>query len=114
MDDVICTKTFLSTFGEDDRFMKEMIIYMRADMNECSDLLASAHREKNSDAVRKIAHRVKGQAANIFAKKLHFVSSKLEDASTQMCYTRNEYLMLVLAINHFVRCTKSVSLSNSN
>ncbi|CAN0533183.1 unnamed protein product, partial [Ectocarpus sp. 12 AP-2014] len=57
---------------------------------------------------REVAHRVKGQAANMAAKDLMLKSKKVEDAAKIGFCTKTEYLRLVLSMKEFVRHTKDV------
>ena len=96
----------LTTFDYDYKFVQDLIILMREDLIECSNAMASAHRTKDSAKMQEVSHRIKGQAATMFAPTLYFVSSRMETSARERCYTMTEYFMLVLAVNDYLRCTR--------
>ena len=100
----------METCDNDEEFFQEMIVTMREDLVECLDLLAQAFDQKNSTQMREVAHRVKGQAANMAAKDLWAKSKKVEDGAKIGSYTKTEYLQLILSIKEFLRCTQTTSL----
>ena len=109
MENVLCTKETLAMCDNDEEFMKEMVALMRDDVVECLSLLAEAFDNNNPSQTREVAHRVKGQAANMGAKDLMVKSKKVEDAAKTGFCTKTEYLSLVLSMKEFVRCTKEMA-----
>lgn len=106
MENVLCMKETLAMCDNDEEFVKEMVGLMRDDIIECLSLLAEAFDDNNPSQTREVAHRVKGQAANMAAKDLMLKSKKVEDAAKIGFCTKMEYLSLVLSMKEFVRCTK--------
>ena len=90
----------------DEEFFKELIGLMHEDLRECLDVLPQALGNNDSKQMREVAHRIKGQAANMAAKDLWKKSKTVEDSSKLGFCTRNEYLQLVLSIKEFLRCTR--------
>ncbi|CAM9465391.1 unnamed protein product [Ectocarpus sp. 13 AM-2016] len=108
MENVLCVKEALEMCDDDGEFLKEMVALVRDDIVECLSLLAEAFGDNDSSRTREVAHRVKGQAANMAAKDLMLKSKKVEDAAKIGFCTKTEYLRLVLSMKEFVRHTKDV------
>lgn len=108
MERVLCVKEAVEMCDNDEEFLREMVGIMRDDVVLCMDLLATAFNDNNPTQTREVAHRVKGQAANMAAKDLFEKSKKVEDAAKLGFCTRNEYLILILSMKKFVRCTKDI------
>ncbi|CAM9094810.1 unnamed protein product [Ectocarpus sp. 12 AP-2014] len=106
MERVISIKEAAELCDNDDEFLKELIGLMREDLKCCLELLPKAFADNNPVQTKEVAHRIKGQAANLAAKDLFEKSRKVEDAAkTGMC-TKSEYLLLILSIQEFLRCTR--------
>lgn len=108
METVICIKEATELCDDDEEFMKEMVRVMRGDIISCENLLAKAFMENNPVQVREVAHRVKGQAAMLAAKDLREKSKTVEDAAKVVACTKMEYLLLMLSMKDFVRCTRDI------
>lgn len=108
MENVLCVKEAAEMCDNDEEFMKEMVGVMRDDIAECLSLLADAFDDNNSNQTMAVAHRVRGQAANMAAKDLMLRSKTVEDAAKIGFCTKTEYLNLILSMKQFVRCTKDV------
>lgn len=106
MDKVISIEEAMEICDNDEEFMKEMIGLMREDVDVCSQLLPKAFTGNDPIQTREVAHRIKGQAANMAAKDLWKKSKKVEDAAKAGMCTRSEYLLLILSIKEFLRCTR--------
>lgn len=107
MNGVICITEAMEICDNDEEFFQEMVELMREDLASCLNLLARAFQGNDATQTREVAHRVKGQAANMAAKDLWEKSKKVEDAAKLGFCTRTEYLHLVLSIKEFVRCTRN-------
>ncbi|CAM9204439.1 unnamed protein product [Pylaiella littoralis] len=105
MDKVISIPEAMAMCDNDDDFFEELVEVMREDVLECSTLVASAYANNDPDALRQVAHRVKGQAASMAAKALRDASRKVEDASKNGSCTKTEYLQLMSAAQDFLRHT---------
>jgi len=105
MEKVITIPEAMTMCDNDQEFMNEIVALMREDIAECSNLLANAYSTNDPHAMREVAHRVKGQAANMAAKDLLDKSRRVEDASKGRCLTKTEYLQLMSTIQEFLRCT---------
>lgn len=108
MEKVISIKEAMEICDNDQDFFQELLGIMREDVEECLDLLSKAFVDNDPQHTREIAHRVKGQAANMAAKDLWEKSKKVEDAAKIGFCTRNEYLYLILSMKEFLRCTRDV------
>lgn len=108
MQNVICIKEAMETCDNDDEFMRQMVAVMRDDMVSCENLLAKAFMDNNPVTTREVAHRVKGQAASLAAKALTETSTKVENAAKAGFCTKTEYLLLMLSMKEFVRCTRDI------
>lgn len=108
MESVLCVKEEMEICDNDEEFMKEMVGLMRDDVVACMDLLANAFNGNNPTQTADVAHRVKGQAANMAAKDLFAKSKKVEDAAKVGFCTKTEYLHLILSMKEFMRCTRDV------
>lgn len=106
MEKVISIKEALEICDDDEEFFREMVGIMRDDLLICLDLLAQAFTNNDPTQTREVAHRVKGQAANMAAKDLWKKSKKVEDAAKLGFCTKMEYLCLILTIKEFLRCTR--------
>lgn len=109
MEKVVCVDEAIEICGDDEEFFKELIQLMREDLVDCADSLANAYNTNDPLKTREVAHRVKGQAANMAAKDLWQKSKKVEDAAKNGFCTKNEYLLLTLSIKEFLRCTRDAS-----
>lgn len=109
IDRVIAVNEAMEICEDDQEFFEELVQLMREDMVECADLLANAYNTNDPLKTREVAHRVKGQAANMAAKDLWQKSKVVEDAAKNGFCTKNEYLLLILSIKEFIRCTKDAS-----
>lgn len=109
MEKVISMGEAMEICGDDEEFFEELVQLMREDLVECADLLANAYNTNDPIKTREVAHRVKGQAANMAAKDLWQKSKKVEDAAKNGFCTKNEYLRLILSIKEFQRCTRDAS-----
>lgn len=104
----MCVREAMEMCDDDEEFMKEMVGLMRDDLSLCLGLLAKGFIENNPIKTREVAHRVKGQAANMAAKDLIGKSKKVEDAAKLGFCTKTEYLRLILSIKEFIRCTRDI------
>ena len=107
LSNVIYVKEAMEMCDNDEEFMREMVGVMREDMASCQNLLAKAFMDNNPVKTREVAHRVKGQAAMLAAKDLAETSTKVEDAAKSGFCTKTEYLLLMLSMKEFVRCTRN-------
>lgn len=109
MENVIVVKEAMEICDNDEEFLKEMVVLVREDLeSSCLNLLAKAFTDNNPVQTREVAHRIKGQAANLAAKDLREKSGKVEDAAKAGTCTKTEYLQLILSIKEFIRCTRDV------
>lgn len=98
---------------DDEEFFEELVGLMHQDIKECLDILPQALSDNDSKQMREVAHRIKGQAANMGAKDLCEKSKTVEDSSKLGFCTKNEYLQLMLSMKEFLRCTRD-SQTRSN
>ncbi|CAM9107505.1 unnamed protein product [Ectocarpus sp. 12 AP-2014] len=108
MENVVCVKEAIEMCDNDEEFMKEMVALMRDDVSMCLNLLPRAFTENDPTQTRELAHRVKGQAANMAAKDLWGKAKRVEDAAKLGFCTRTEYLHLILSMQEFVRFTRDL------
>lgn len=106
MEKVISVHEAMKICDDDKEFFKELVGLMREDLKECLDILPQALSNNDSKQMREVAHRIKGQAANMAANDLCKKSKTVEDSSKLGFCTKNEYLQLVLSIKEFLRCTR--------
>ena len=107
--EVISVSECMKMCDNDEEFMNELVAIMRDDLLECLDLLANAFADKDREQMRELAHRVKGQAANLAAKPLFEIAKKVENAAKTGNVTKNEYLFFIQKIKEFNRCTLPTS-----
>lgn len=93
----------MKAFDSDVEFMNEMIVLMREDMIECSRILSKAYEEHDRVGLKNVAHRIKGQAAQMVATPLLKEASRVEDSSREGFVTKLEYLSLVLRLQEFIK-----------
>lgn len=108
MEKVIVVKEAMEICDNDEEFLKEMVVLVREDLECCLELLPKAFSRNDPTQTREVAHRIKGQAANLAAKDLREKSGKVEDAAKAGTCTKTEYLQLILSIKEFIRCTRDV------
>jgi len=106
IEDVISVTECMNMCDNDEEFMRELLDVMRDDLLECLDLLANAFADSDREQMRNVAHRIKGQSANMAAKPLHEIAKKVEDAAKTGNVTKTEYLCLIQTIKEFHECTK--------
>lgn len=96
----------MKAFDSDVEFMNEMIVLMREDMIECSRILSKTYEEHDTVGLKNVAHRIKGQAAQLVAIPLKKEASRIEDSARAGFVTKLEYLCLVMRLQEFIKHTK--------
>ena len=70
----------------DMEFLMELIDMFRTDIEECKPLLREAHVNKDAESIKKISHRIKGQALSLECTDLSSKCDSLEKSAASGKY----------------------------